>query len=208
MLKREDISTAKHIVMSLLFGKAVEDKVVVCYRRLDTRRNNVPTNNIEIEKQTNYCWERVSSSIRKNCWSWQLVMVDVQDSHKLPSHIPVWEDDEINGERSLINFARMGCNVELAQADLPLVSRLIGEPISKKQQGNGIRCWYIHRGLFIPSNKQFSRLLISVRSKVLKNKISFRELFKMDEIALAGFGLSRKEREMVNQIKTHNRRRT
>lgn len=204
MLKREDISTAKHIVMSLLFGKAVENKVVVCYRRLDLRRNSVPPNNRHTEKQTHYCWERVTSSVRKNCWSWQLVMVNECDVNELPRHVPVWEDDDMNGERSLINFSRMGYEAELVQADLPLVSRLIGEPISKKRQGNGIRCWYIHRGQFIPSNKQFSRLLISVRAKVLRSKISFRDLFKMDEITLVGFGLSRKEREMVAQIKKHN----
>lgn len=196
MLKREDLSSAKKIVNALLRGD--KGKVAVCYLRLTKRTKN--TSDAE-SKETAYLWKRVVSSSRDKCWSWQVVLVDKKQQHLLPNTIPVWEDDARNGSRSMINFERAGVNLELTQADLPLVSRMIGEPIERKRLKNTIRCWYIKRGEFIPSNKEFSRSLIALRCKIKEMQTGYSELFRMSKEQLLEKGFEEKEIEIISRFK-------
>lgn len=204
MLKREDTTAAKNIVGALLRDIEKEGLVVVCYRRIDRNKHNTPNNSTLKDQQTQHGWERVTGNSRSYCWSWQAVLVPEKKTWLLPHHIPIWEDDACNGTRSLINFDRMGIDFVLEQADLPLVSRLIGERISRKKSYRPVRCWYINHGKMIACNKPFSRLLIGLRTKLNNHKLPFWELYSLSNEQLSKLGLSKAEIELVRDVQARN----
>lgn len=202
MLDRATIADAKLIIRTVLHQDP--HRVAYCYRRTK-RRTFHPSAVSEVGLLTPYVWERVVCSTRKHCWSWQVVLVEKTDEPNLPDYISIWQDDPKNGTRGLINTDRAEVASIIAQADVPLVSALMGERLNRKNNGfNDPPVWHVEGGQFLPSAIKYSKAVIGIKNKLKQLEgISFRDVLTDDTLYLTRLGFTPKEIEVLTYMRNY-----